>query len=102
MKKILVILVLCCMISTQALASFVYEVKIYTQEEIVELKDNVLVKVYIDTMIEKKTSEAFHDRAGFSPREYENYRALLALVVRLRQELARRAIDVPPVSEWLN
>ena len=81
--------------------AFIYQVKILTKEEVKILKDSQLQEVYVDVMIEKKASETFHQRAGFAPKEYEQFKELLGMVIRLRQEMLERKMEVPPVDEWI-
>ena len=100
MKRIICSLIVCLLLATSAHA-FLYEVKILTDDEIHQMLKEELMQVYIDAMIERRASETFHGRAGFSPKEYESFKELLSLIVRLRQEMSHRGMDVPPVEEWL-
>ena len=81
--------------------AFLYEVGILTTEEIEDLKDDKLLEVYTEAMIERKASETFHGRAGFAPKEYAAYKQLLGLISRIRQEMSTRELDVPPIDEWI-
>lgn len=100
MKKIIIILCLFALICSPAVA-FLYEVKNLSKDEIQELKNEEILEVYISTVIERKASEAFHGRAGFTPKEYNKFKDLLGLIVKLRQEMLTRQMDVPPIEEWL-
>lgn len=80
---------------------FVYDMKMLTKEEIKKLKDEELPEVFTDVIIEKISAEAFHSKAGFAPKEFEDYRDLLRFIVELRKEFEFRKIDVPPVESWL-
>lgn len=86
--------------STQALA-FLPEIVQVSKEELKKYSDEELVVVYIDTLVERKAREAFHGKAGFSPKEYQSYKDLLMLIIRLRREIETRKLDVPPINEWL-
>ena len=100
MKKIVFIILFLLMFAGTSFA-FLYEVKILNKEEIAQLKNEQLVDVYTDVLIERQASETFHGRAGFTPKEYQSYKDLLGFVVRLRQEMSNRKMEPPPVSDWL-
>jgi len=100
MKKIILFLGLFVLICTQAWA-FLYVVNILTKEEIKKLSKEEMVDVYIEIVIERKASENFHGKAGFTPKEYNKYKDLLRFIVKLRQEMQNREMEVPPVEEWV-
>ncbi|MBU0467802.1 MAG: hypothetical protein KKF78_07570 [Candidatus Omnitrophica bacterium] len=100
MKKIIVLLCLFVLVCSPVFA-FIYQVKILTKEEIKNLKDSQIQDVYVDVMIEKKASETFHQRSGFAPKEYQQYKELLGMVIRLRQEMLERKIEASPIDEWI-
>jgi hypothetical protein len=100
MKKILVLILLINLCTCPAFA-FLYEVKVLQAPAIKLLKDNELEETYIDAKIEEEASRAFHGKAGFNPKEYEQFKQLLAYIVRLRQEMKTRAMEAPPIDEWL-
>jgi len=100
MRKFFIVLVFLTIINTQAFA-FLPEIVTITKEEIKKYSDEELVRVYIDVLIERKAREAFHGKAGFAPKEYASFKALLMLIVRLRQEISSRELEVPPIDEWL-
>jgi len=99
-KKVIVISSLFLLIATQSMA-FLYVVKILTKEEIQKLNEEELLDVYIEVVIERKATETFHGKAGFTPKEYNKYKDLLSLIVKLRKEMIERKIDAPPIEEWL-
>ena len=88
------------LLTTQSYA-FLYEVKILTPSEITNLSNDQILEVFKSAVIERKASEAFHGRAGFSPKEYEKYKELLGLIIDIREEMAKREMNVPPLEEWL-
>ncbi|MDP8212993.1 MAG: hypothetical protein P9X22_06880 [Candidatus Zapsychrus exili] len=100
MKKVIIFLTIFLLFCGPALA-FIYEISIPTQEEIKRLKDDEIIEIYIDVMIERKASEAFHGKAGFTPKEYTKFKELLGFIVRLRQEMSKRELEAPPIDEWL-
>ena len=82
-------------------ASFLYEVKILTKQELKKLSNDDLIELYTSTLIEREASETFHGKAGFTPKEYAQFKELLGLIVRIRQEMLSRKMETPPVDEWL-
>lgn len=100
MKKIIVLMCLFVLVCSPVFA-FIYQVNILTKEEIRSLKDSQLQEVYVDVMIEKKASETFHQRSGFAPKEYQQFKELLGMVIRLRQEMMDRQMEISPIDEWI-
>ncbi len=100
MRKVLIAVLFLSVFTTQAFA-FLPKVVNVSKEEIKKYSDEELVMVYIDTVIERKAREAFHGKAGFAPKEYQSFKDLLMLTIRLRQEISNRSLDVPPINEWL-
>ncbi|MCD4780460.1 MAG: hypothetical protein K8S27_07940 [Candidatus Omnitrophica bacterium] len=80
---------------------FLYEVQILSLEEVKKIDDDKLMAIYTEAMIERRATETFHGKAGFSPKEYKGFKALLGFIIRLRQEMQERNLDVPPIEEWL-
>ena len=100
MKKMAAFFILFVFLSTTAFA-FLYEVKILKKEELKKLSNDEIVSLYTDAQIEKTASETFHGKAGFTPKEYENFKELLGLIIRIRQEMVERDLVPPPINEWL-
>ena len=100
MKRWICAVLISCLLATNAFA-FLYEVKVLTREEIKALKDDQLLDTFIAAKIEVEASKSFHGKAGFNPKEYEQFKELLGLIVRLHQEMKTRELEVPPVDEWL-
>ena len=100
MKKMIPFVLTFCLITSLAFA-FLYEVKILSKEELKKLTNDGIVELYTSALIEREASEVFHGKAGFSPKEYENYKELLGLVIRIRQEMLDRDLQPPPIDEWL-
>ncbi len=76
------------------------DVQILSRIEIEKLTNEQLLTTYVDAKIEAEAQRTFY-RTGFTHKEYNTYRNLLAFVVQLRQEMEKRKIDAPPVDEWL-
>lgn len=100
MKKILT-WVMFFVFSASIANAFLYQVPILTKEEIKKVSDQQLMDSYIEAVIERSASETFHGKAGFTPKEYNNFKDLLGFIVRLRQEMLKREMETPPVDEWL-
>ena len=81
--------------------AFLYEVKIPTKEELKKLNNDQLVDLYTSALIEREASETFHGKAGFTPKEYQSFKDLLGLIVRIRQEMLSRELEPPPIDQWL-
>ncbi|VAX35899.1 hypothetical protein MNBD_UNCLBAC01-1113 [hydrothermal vent metagenome] len=90
MKKIIVLLSIFVVLSTQAMA-FLYEIPVLTKAEIVKLSDEDLVETYIEVKIEEKASKEFHRAAGFSSaKDYNKRKNLLRFLFELRLEMSKR------------
>ena len=100
MKKIILFLAFLTIFTVQSFA-FLYEVKILDKAEIQKLTNDQLVDLFQSAVIERKASETFHGKSGFTPKEYESYKQLLGLVIRIRQEMVTRDLTPPPLEEWL-
>lgn len=100
MKKYLLTSFLLLFVSSHAFA-FLYEVKPMSREEIKKLTNDQLLEKFKSAVIERKASETFHGKAGFTPKEYDSYKALLGLIINLREEMGSREMEPPPIEEWL-
>ena len=100
MKKLMMALVLIAFCAGSAFA-FLYEVKILSKDDVKKLTNDEIVTIYTDAVIEREASKTFHGKAGFTPKEYESYKELLGFIVRLREEMASRELDPPPITDWL-
>jgi hypothetical protein len=101
MKKIFLVL-FALLVMVQPVSAFMYEVKVLKKEEITQLTNEALAEMYTDVLIEVEASKVFHARAGFTPKEYGKYKDLLRFIVNIREEMLKRELEPPPVSEWLN
>ena len=86
--------------TTQAFA-FLYEVKILTKAELQKLTNDQLMESFKGAVIERKASESFHGKAGFTPKEYDSFKTLLGFIIDLREEMVRRELEPPPIEDWL-
>ena len=65
------------------------------------MKNEELISVYTDAVIEREASQTFHGKAGFTPKEYDSFKKLLGFIINLRQEMVNRELEPPPITEWL-
>lgn len=100
MKKIC-ILSLVFLLVTSPVFAFLNEVEILPADKITKLTDDELLNKYIEVKIEAEASREFHGQAGFTPKEYERFKAMLRYIVNIRQEMSKRKMEAPPVDEWL-
>jgi len=80
--------------------SFAYlaDIKIYDKKDIPKISDDILTASYLDVMIEIDAINLYHRTAGFTPREYQQYKDLLRSLYDLKSELHRRQLDIPVVD----
>ena len=100
MKKIFLLWFILLTFATQATA-FLYEVKILSKSDIQKLTNEALLDNFKAAVIERKADETFHGKAGFTPKEYENYKALLGFIIDIREEMVKRELEPPPIVDWL-
>jgi len=100
LKNILTIAMLFLFI-TSTVFSFDYVVKVLTKGEIKQLKNEELIDLYKKVTIERHAQENFFGKAGYSAKDYQNYKDLLEFIVNIREEMSKREIEPPPVSDWL-
>ena len=100
MKKIMLLLIAAVFVASTAFA-FLNDVEILTKEAVKGLSNEKLVEVYINAKIEAEANKIFHGKAGFTPKEYAQFKDLLAFIIKLRQEMSERNLDAPPIDEWL-
>ena len=65
-----------------------------SQGSVAELKEAVE-----DTAIEIHAREVFHGKAGFTPKEYDSYKAFLKQLIKLKEEMQRRELKLPPIED---
>ncbi len=100
MRKVSMFLVIFLLVSAPVFAllnDFVF----ISKDDIKALADDKILDVYIQAKVEASASKTFYGKAGFTPKEYDKYKALLILVINLRQEMALRQLKVPPIDDWL-
>jgi hypothetical protein len=99
-KRMMGLVVALLLVATPGFA-FLYDVELLDTEKISKLSDEELIVKYRQAAIERKATETFHGRAGFSIKEYDSFKKLLEYVVNLRLEISKRGIEFQPVDEWI-
>ena len=79
-------------------AAFIYELKTLDKKQIAKLSDEELIDAYLEVLIEFKASSMFHQTSGFTPQDYEKYKALFRYRIYLGEELKKRELDVPVID----
>ena len=100
MRKIFLTGFILLTFATRATA-FLYEVNILSRDQIQKLTNEQLLDNFKAAVIERKADETFHGKAGFTPKEYANYKALLGFIIDIREEMAKRELEPPPIEDWL-
>ena len=99
-KKSLLVLVAFLFVISSPLPSFAYlsSIKILERKDIVKLSDEAATAAYLDVAIEVESKHLYHRTAGFTPREYQDYKDLLRYRYELKAELERRQLDIPVID----
>lgn len=97
-KFLLAVLVLVCFCPVKSFA-YPLSVTILEKKDIVKLTDAALTEAYLDTIIEIEANNVLHSTGGFSPKEFQDYKALLRYRYELKSELQRRQLDIPSIKE---
>jgi hypothetical protein len=100
MKKYMILSLMLLFVCSNSFA-FLYEVKVLTREEIKKISNDQILDFFKNAVIERKASETFHGKAGFTPKEYESYKALLGFIIDLREEMKTRELEPSPIEDWL-
>lgn len=91
MRNKCIFLFLILMLVSTPVFAFLYEIPVLEREQIQKLSDKDLEEAYIDARIEQKTSQEFHNAAGFnSAKDYNKRKALLRYIFELRREIGHR------------
>ncbi len=93
-----VVILLSILVFVGSSAAFIYELKTLDKKEIAKLSDEELIDAYLEVMIEFKASSMFHETSGFTPKDYEKYKALLRYRIYLEVEMNKRELEAPDVD----
>lgn len=78
--------------------AFDYGLTILEPDAIRKLSDDALTQAYVDTLIEVEAAKIFHIKAGFTPKDYREFKALIRYRVNLLSELERRKLKIPHIE----
>jgi len=98
LKKVLMLVLLFCSFSAGLAHAFLFEITPIDRAAIQKLTDENLIDAYINVMIELEAVNSFYNNAGFKPKEYEQYKALLRFRTDLLMEMQRRGIEAPKIK----
>ncbi len=99
MKKIFMALMLLLCVTPGAFAAFSSNVTILEKADMVKLSDEKLVDAFQDVLVEIEAVRAFHATSGFSPKQYDEFRALLKYRMQILMEIHTRNIEIPQQME---
>lgn len=99
MRNLIVAVLLSVVASTTVFAAFTSNVTILEKADMVKLNDEKLVDAYEDVLVELEAVRAFHATSGFSPKQYDDFRALLKYRLQLIVEIHARNIEIPQQME---
>ena len=78
--------------------AFLYELPIQDKEAISKLSNDKLIDTYIDVMVEFQAVNAFYQNAGFTPKEYKQYKTFLRYRIDLIREMQKRKLEIPKID----
>lgn len=99
MKRILMAVCLLVLLTVPTFAAFTSNVIVLEKAEIAKLSDEKLVDTYQDVLVELEATRTFHLTAGFSTKQYDEYRAMLKFRLQLLMEIHSRNIEIPVQME---
>ena len=99
MKKYIFVLCAIMFLLRPAFADFSSNVTIMEKSEIVKLSDDKLTDTYTDVLVELEAVRTFHSTSGFSPKQYDEFRALLKYRLQLLMEIHSRNLELPSQME---
>jgi hypothetical protein len=98
MKKMLGLCLIFMLCASIAHAAFTSNVTPVDKAEIAKFSDDVLVDKYLDTIVEVEANKTFHSTSGFSPKDYNEYKALLKFRLLLLMEIHGRNLEIPQLE----
>lgn len=98
LKRSFVLLILVLTLTANLARAFDYGIRILEKKEIAQLTDEALKEAYIDALIEVEAAKVFHIKAGFTPRDYQQFKDLIRYRVNLLFELQDRKMEIPKIE----
>ena len=94
-KKFALAIMMFLSLTPLARAEYPSDVIVLDKASIAKLTDDELVDTYENTLVEIDASRLFHATSGFSPKEYEDFKALLKFRLLLLVEIHSRNLELP-------
>ena len=100
LRIILALTILTIVPISSSYAVFNSDVTILDKKDITKLTDEKLVDVYLDTIVEIEANRSFHTTAGFTPKDFKDYKDLLKYRLELLMEIHNRNLDIPQLERY--
>lgn len=78
--------------------SLLFSTPVKSLEEIRKMSDQELIDTFIDVMVDIEASTVFSQAAGFTKKDFDQYKRLLKYRVYLIQEFQRRKLPIPKIQ----
>ena len=99
MKKFIFVPVLFFVLINPVFADFKSNVTVLEKADIGKITDERLIDAYEDVLVEIEANKTFHTTSGFTPKQYDEYRALLKYRLQLLMEIHNRNVELPAQME---
>ena len=99
MKTLISVLFISFVLFSPVFADFKSNVAILEKADIGKLTDQKLIDGYEDVLVEIEVIKTFHTTSGFTPKQYDEYRALLKYRLQILMEIHNRNLEVPQQME---
>ena len=99
MKRLISVLFFLFILASPIFAEFKSNVTVLEKPEIIKLTDEKLIDGYEDVLVEIEAVKTFHTTSGFTPKQYDEYRALLKYRLQLLMEIHSRNLEIPQQME---
>ena len=94
-RKFALAIMMVLFLTPLSMAEYPSGVAILDQSSISKLSDAQLIDTYENTIVAIDASRSFHATSGFSPKEYEDFKALLKFRILLLVEIHNRNLELP-------
>ena len=98
MKKAAVFSLLFFCFFSVAAQAFLFEIVFSDKAVVAQWKDEKLIDMYIDAMIELEAANKFFSNTGMKPKEYKKYKRLLRYRTDLLIEIQARELMIPKMQ----
>ncbi len=101
-KKIMLSVLLAFLVVSPAMAGFTPDVVILEKKDITTLSDEKLIDAYMDALVDLEALKSFHTTAGYTIKDYKDYKSLLKFRLQLLMEIHNRNLEVPQFDRYSN